>query len=180
MSRIKITSQKNILETELFDVKENELEFDNKVNRIHRDVLIRPAVSVFPLTDSYDIYLISQYRYLLGRSVLEATAGFIDKGEDAIGAAKRELKEEIGISADNWMELGKIEKSASVARQEQCLYLVRGLHAGAAQPEETEDIKIVKMPLSEAVEKVMSGEINTASTTIGILMLDKMRQKGKI
>lgn len=180
MSRIKVISQKNILKTDFFDVNEVDLELSTGSKRRHYDVIRRPAVSVFPITVTQEIYLVSQYRYMLERTTLEAVAGFIDGNEEPMDAAKRELSEELGLTAEVWKQISDVTMSASVIKQKQYLFLASGLHEGVAHPEEIEDITLIKMPLSEAVKKVMDGIIDTAATQIGILMLDKMRQEGKI
>lgn len=180
MSQWKIISQKSVFKAKLFDVKE--IVFKNKEGRkkIHHNVQRDTIVSVFPLTDSYEIYLISEYRYMLGKTVLEAVAGHMGRRESTIAAAKRELKEEAGISALQLEEIVRVELSSSVFNSKSHLFLAKGLEFGEADLDDDEEISLVKMPLSQAVEKVMTGEINNASSMIGILMLDKLRREKKL
>src|SRR6185437_7183126 len=110
-------------------------------------------------TDKKEMYLISQYRYTLKSNSLEAVAGFIDEGETPLQAAKRELKEETGMTASSWEEIGKLEIAGSVVRGQTYLFLARDLEIGEAEPEEDEDITLLKMPIKEAVTKVFGGEI---------------------
>lgn len=180
MTQWKLTSQKTILRTKLFNVKE--IEFENKKGKkkIHHQAERVPIVSVFPLTDTYEIYLISQYRYMLDKTVLEAVAGHVEKKETTIMAAKRELKEEAGITSHQLEEIARIEMAGSVFRSKNHLFLAKGLEIGDNKPEDDEQISIVKMPLTIAVEKVMTGEINHASSMIGILLLDKLISQKKL
>jgi len=180
MSQWKIISQKPVFKAKLFDVKK--IVFKNKSGKekIHHIAQRDTIVVIFPLTDQYEVYLISEYRYMLRKTVLEAVAGHIDRKESTIAAAKRELREEAGISALQLEEIARIEMSGSVFKSKSHLFLAKGLEFGETNLDEDEEISIVKMPLEKAVEKVMLGEINHASSMIGILMLDKLRAQRKL
>lgn len=180
MSQWKIISQKTILKTELFNVKEIELQSSAGKRKIHHEAERAPVVSVFPLTDQYELYLISQYRYMYKKSVLEAVAGYVKKKETTIAAAKRELKEETGIEASQLEEIARIRMAGSVFKSTTNLFLAKGLEMGDNNLDDDEEITVIKMPLSEAVEKVMTGEINHATSIIGILLLDKLRNEKKL
>lgn len=179
MDKWKILSRKKILKAKLFDVEELKIESGNKT-RLHHVAKRRPTVSVFPITQNYELYLVSQYRYLLKKQTLEAMAGFIEENESPIEAAKRELVEETGIKAKLWKRLIKVEMSASVFKSKSHLFLARGLKNGTSRPDEDENIKLVKLSLDKAVNKVLRGEINHSSSVIGILFLDRLRREGKL
>jgi len=117
---------------------------------------------------------------MLDKVVLEAVSGYVDKKETTIAAAKRELKEESGMEAGQLEEIARIEMAGSVFKSKGHLFLAKGLEIGENKPEEDEEISIVKIPLSMAVEKVMVGEINHSATVIGILMLDRLRMEKKL
>lgn len=175
----KIVSQKTVFKAKLFDVKELKIKRAGK-SVIHRTAERHPTVSVLPLTEDYEIYLVGQYRYMLGERTLEAMAGFINRGEAPLSAAKRELQEETGLTAIYWKELVKIQLAASVFKAESTLFLAKDLKQGRQKQDEGEDISVVKMKLSDAVNKVMKKKINHAATVIGILFLDKLRREGKL
>lgn len=180
MSRWKLVSQKTVLRAKLFDVKQ--IDFETKIGKkkIHHQAERVPIVSVFPLTDSYEIYLLSQYRYMLKKTVIEAVAGHVDRKESVIVAAKRELKEEAGITAMQLEEIARIEMSGSVFKSKVHLFLAKGLEIGDNKLDEDEEISLIKMPLDEAVQKVMTGELNHSTSMIGILLLDKLRKEKKL
>lgn len=180
MNQWKIVSQKPVFKAQLFDVKEIEFRNEAGKKKVHHVAERVPIVSVLPLTDSYEIYLISEYRYTLKKTIIEAVAGHVEKNETTIGAAKRELKEEAGIVASQLEEIARVEMSGSVFKSRTHLFLAKGLEIGDNKPDEDEEITVVKMPLSLAVEKVMNGEINHASSMVGILMLDKLRRDKKL
>jgi len=175
-----ITDKKSIYNSKLFKVEQEEILLPNGKKKIYDFVERVPIVIVFPITPDYDIYLISEYRTLHKKRVIEAVAGHVDKGESVLETAKRELKEEVGLSGARWDQLAEIKAAGSVIRSDMTLFTVRDLEVGKPSPEEGEDIILLKMPMDEAVEKVMSGEINISSAVIGILLIDKLRREGKI
>lgn len=180
MSRWKIVSQKNVLRVKLFDVKQLNFQTETGKKKIQHFAERIPTVSVFPLTDSYEIYLISQYRYMLKKTVLEAVSGYVESKETTVAAAKRELKEETGMSAQQFEEIARVEIAASAFKGKMHLFLAKGLEMGTDDPEEDEEISMIKMPLDTAVEKVILGEINHSASMIGILILDKLRMQQKL
>ncbi len=174
----KILSKKPVFQAELFTVREIEIEVNKKKFTQH-EVVKNPVVTIFALTDKNEVYLISQYRRLLEKTTLEAVAGFIDEGETPIKAAKRELKEEIGVTATDWQEFSVLNMAGSVTRGEAHLFLARGLTIGKPEPEDDEDITPVLVPFEKAVEKVLKGEIDIATTIAGILLIDKLIKEKK-
>ena len=172
--------EKPVLTTDLFTVNETTLTLDTGNTVVHHNIARRPTVIVFPLTPKYEIYLISQYRYLYKKKLLEVIAGFVEGGENPLTTARKELREEGGIEANQLEEFARLQLMASVVKATTHFFVARDLTVGIAHPEEDEDIELIKMPLSDAVAKVMSGEINTSSSVAGILLLDKLRKEKKL
>lgn len=177
---MKITSEKIVYKARFFEVKEQKLLSSTNKKQTYAIVERLPTVSIFPLTDKYELYLISQYRHMFKKRVLEAVGGHIERSETSLAAAKRELKEEAGISASQWEEIARIQKSGSVVKETSHIFLARDLEQGKASPDEGEDIVLVKLFLDEAVAKVTSGEINHAATMIGIFILDSLKREKKL
>ena len=86
-------------------------------------------------------------------------------------SAKRELKEETGLIASDWQELMKLHTSNSVTDERGLVYVARNLRQGETEFEETEDLLIQKLPLEEAIERVLNGEITDAISVAGLLKL---------
>ncbi len=177
MNSVKIISKNSILHTELFDIVDTVVEKNGK-QYLHKNIDQKEVVFVFPLTTDNEIYLVRQYRYLLEKEMIEAVAGFINDNEDPLVAAKRELQEETGLTAQAWKKLGTIERGASVVRGRLHMYVATELSEGEQNLDEFEEIEIVKLPFPQALEDVMNGEMNTAITMLGMLMIDKL-QKGE-
>ena len=93
-----------------------------------------------------------------------------------LDSAKRELKEETGLSANDWQELMKLHTSNSVTNERGLVYVARDLTEGETEFEETEELLIQKLPLEEAVERVLSGEITDAISVAGLLKLKTIIQ----
>ena len=128
------------------------------------------AVGIVPVTDDGRVIVERQYRYPLDSVITEIPAGKLDsKSEDRLSAAKRELREETGITADEWTDMGVYYPAAAYTDEKITLYLARGLHFGQQDLDDDEFINIEAVPLDELVNDVMSGEITDGKTQVGIL-----------
>lgn len=127
------------------------------------------AVGVVPVDQEGYTYLVGQYRYTLSEYSWEIPEGGAPFEEDPLEAAKRELKEETGFIAQQWQLISRIHTSNSVTDEEGFLFLATGLLSGESEPEETEDLRIKRVLLSEAVEMVMDNRITDSLSIAGIL-----------
>lgn len=180
MSHDNAISQKVILQTPLFTVTECHYQGDGGTPRIQHDVKRLPTIAVFPITKELDVYLIKQYRQMYKTYLCESVAGFIDANETPLEAAKRELKEEAGITAETWQDVLGVDLAGSVIEAHSTIFIAKDLTLGTPQPDEDEEIELMTMSLDEAVKKVMTREIQTATSIIGILLLDQLRREGKL
>ncbi|SRR5581483_7389108 len=124
------------------------------------------------------VLLEKQYRHAAGRFLLELPAGRIDEGEPALKAAKRELLEETGYSAQRWERVLHFWASPGFVAEAMSIYLARGLKPGTAEPEDDEVIEIQLVPLKKAVSMVLKGTIQDAKTIAGVLWLAQQTRKG--
>jgi len=127
-----------------------------------------PGVAILPVDDEGFVYLVKQFRYVVGRMSLEVIAGSIED-EKPLEAAKREAKEELGVKAEMWTNVGQIDMDTSIVKNVVHLFIAEKLKIGKPESEGTEQIETVKMKLSEAVEKVMSGEITHSVSCVLLL-----------
>jgi len=139
----------------------------------HSVVTIKPGISVLAIDDQQYVYLTHEFHYAVGRVTLETVSGGIDAGESSEQAARRELQEELGLLADELTHLGTVDPFTSSLYSPTGLYLARGIAETSANPEGTEMIETVKMPLAEAVEKVMTSEITHAPSCVLILKVER-------
>lgn len=131
-------------------------------------VEMKPGVCILAIDDERNAYLTKQFRYALGAESLEVIAGGLDEGEP-LENAKRELKEETGIEADEWISLGAAEIDTSIVHSPAHFFVARKLKFGKPKREGTEAIKPVRINFDEAVGKVLSGEIKHAASCVLIL-----------
>ncbi|MFH1332280.1 MAG: NUDIX hydrolase [archaeon] len=157
--------------------------FEDKVIRpdgkegVYGWVSLNPGVSVLPVDEKGNVYLGKDFQYAIGKISLEAISGGINPGETHLEAAKRELKEELGITSKEWIYLGQFNSSTAVVNSNQFLYMAKGLTFGEQELEAGENIKLVKISLEEAVNKVMDGTIFDGQTTSLILKVNHYIEK---
>lgn len=138
------------------------------------------ALGVLPLDEDYNTWLVGQYRYPLKAYSWEIPEGGGPLGTDPELSAKRELAEETGLVASKLMEIQRMHLSNSVSDELAIIYLAQDLQLGKAEPEETEDLQLIKLPFAKAVEMVINGEITDSMSVAGILKVHLMLQKGEI
>lgn len=128
------------------------------------------AVAVVPVTDDGKVVVERQFRYPLNEVITEIPAGKLDSfTEDRLAAAKRELEEETGYTADNWQELGDFHPTAAYCDEKITLYLATGLHQGNRHLDDDEFLNVMAVPMEELVADIMSGRITDGKTQAAIL-----------
>lgn len=132
------------------------------------------AIGIVPMDEEGHIYMVGQFRYVLGKFSLEIPEGGGPVGTDPLESAKRELKEETGLEAKSWEKLFEMDTSNSVTDERAIVYLATGLVQGDASPEETEELTVSKIHLNQAYQMVLDGEITDSISVVAIL---KMRIK---
>lgn len=134
------------------------------------------GIGIIPIDDEGNTWLVGQYRYTLDEFHWEIPEGGGPLKENPLEAAKRELKEETGLSAKKWTPLLRMNPSNSVSDEECMIYLAEDIEQGESDLEETEaDLKVKKMPLKDAIEMVVRGEIADSMTMTGLLMVGRIR-----
>ena len=172
----------------------SELIFDGKVLHLYRDEINLPdggksfreyckhngAVCVVPLTREGEVICIRQYRYALDRVTLEIPAGKFDYiGEDHREAALRELREETGYTTETLVDIGPLATSPALLTEIIYCYLAEDLVPGDCDPDPDEFLEMVKIPLCELVDMILSGEVQDAKTQAAVLKVWAMIQKRK-
>ncbi len=158
--------------------------FDGNLLHIYKDVVELPngekatreyfkhmgAVAVVPVTDDGRIVMEKQYRYPAGRVVTEIPAGKINKGEtDPLECGKRELEEETGYTADEWIDLGIYQPAMAYCDEVIYLYIAKGLHFKKQKLDEDEFLNVELIPLEKLIEEIMKGNIKDGKTQVALL-----------
>ena len=135
------------------------------------------AVAILPIFEDGSVLIEHQYRYAHGRVVKEIPAGKLDsKEEDALEAAKRELREETGLSANKWTDLGVIIPSVAILSEQIRLFLAEGLTGGEVAPDEDEFLHLERIPFESLLAMVLSGEIKDSKTQVAALKYELYRR----
>jgi len=135
------------------------------------------AVAIIPIVDDGRILLERQFRYPLGRVMVEIPAGKIDPGEEPLDTARRELLEETGRTAGKWRHLGTIHPLAAYSNEHIELYLATELSAPQADAalDDGEILETFTLPLEEALTWIRDGRITDSKTMIGLMWAGRLR-----
>jgi len=174
-----------VFKGKLLGLSVNKVELPDK-NITEREVVSHPgAVAIVPITSKYEVVMVRQYRFAIGKQTLELPAGTLEEDEKPIICAKRELEEEIGMRAKEWERMISIYPSPGYCNEIIHIYLAKELEdlhkennikektLNIKKSERDEFINKVVIPLNEAKDKIFSGEITDAKTIIGILLATK-------
>lgn len=135
------------------------------------------GVCIVPLMPNGDVFVEKQFRYPVNRVMTEIPAGKLDfPEEDRLVAAKRELAEETGITADEWICLGDYLPAAAYTDEVTTMYLAWGLHFGEQNLDDDELINVEAMPIKELIDMIMDGKICDGKTISALFKTAKMLQ----
>ena len=156
----------------VFDHQVDEIEYDSG-NKGIREIAIHPGGAVVvPVKDDGKIILVKQYRYPLHKTLIELPAGKLDKGEDPLVCAIRELEEETGYKAKEIKKLGEIYTAPGYCTEVLHIYSASGLTPGNHNREEGElGMEILEFSIEEIELMISSGKITDAKTIVGIFYL---------
>ena len=157
--------------------------FDGRILHVRRDTVLLPnghqstrevvdhpgGVGILALDDQNRVLIVSQFRYPYGEVLRELPAGKLEYGEDPAQAAVRELREETGAVAGSFQSLGELYPSPGYCGEIIRMYLARDLSFGDTDPDEDEFLGLERVPFSQLVEQVLSGEIRDAKTIAAVL-----------
>jgi 8-oxo-dGTP pyrophosphatase MutT (NUDIX family) len=171
----KTLSSKTVYENAWIKVREDAVVCPDGSKGIYGVVETRIATGVVAMTPENEIFLVGQYRYPLDSYSWEIIEGGSDPQESPLQAAKRELKEEAGIVASQWEQLGGVVHLSNChSSEEGYIFLAKDLEFFEAEPDATEILKIKKLPLSEALEMLDSGVITDG---MSVIALERLRNK---
>ena len=175
----------------------SELLVDAPIIAVRRDDVIMPgevvaqreivehlgAVAVVALDENNRVAMVQQYRHSVAQRLWELPAGLLDvKGEDELSGAQRELQEEAGLAAEEWAVLTDLVTSPGFGEEAVRVFLARGLSPVeklAAEGDEEADMGFAWVPLAEAVERILAGEIVNSIAVAGILAAYACVQEGR-
>jgi len=166
----KINKQTQLHHGRVFSMVKENITLDNNVT-IDIDIIRHPGASaIVPLSDNNMVILIKQYRHAIGGYIWEIPAGTLNKNEDPLECAKRELTEETGFKADVFQKLGEITPVPGYSDERIHLFLATGLTPAKQNLDADEILKVHEIPLDEVMKMINKGEIQDGKTICGMFM----------
>ncbi len=165
-----------LLESELLagspwrSVLSDTLELGREKTTIYTYLATPRAVFVMPVTSEGELLLVRQYRHPVRDWTLEVPAGSVEDGETPLEAAQRELAEEVGGRSSSWRHLTTFYSSSAHLSLRSDIFLATGVEVDAAHPEEDEDVALVRVPITAAVERARAGGFSEGQTALAILL----------
>ena len=166
--------------------------YDNPWISVQEDQVIKPngeqgiyglvsfknlAIAILAIDHEEQTYLVGQYRYTLNAYSWEIPeGGCLIGSEQPLQAAQRELREETGLIAQNWQDLGLVHTSNSVTNETAHLFLATQLQLGPSDPEETEILQVRRLPFDQALQLALQGQITDALTLTALFKYQILRQ----
>jgi 8-oxo-dGTP pyrophosphatase MutT (NUDIX family) len=166
--------------------KNRKTEYENNWIKVDHDEVINPnggkgiygvvhyknlAIGVIPLDEENNTWLVGQHRYPQNKYSWEIIEGGGPIGVDPIESAKRELQEEVGLTAESYDLFLEMDLSNSVSDERALIYVAKGLKQVNTNPDDTEVLDVIKKPFREVLKMVMQGEITDSMSVAGILKL---------
>jgi len=133
-----------------------------------REIVVHPGSTAIVAVHDGAVVLVRQLREPARKPLLELPAGTLEDGEEPLASAQRELAEEVGLRGGRWRELGGFWTSPGFLREYMHVFLAEELEPGEAEPDEDEDVEIVRWPVAEIPERI--GELEDAKTIAGLLL----------
>lgn len=150
-------------------------------NKCIREVIEHNGgVCVVPITDNNEIIYVKQFRYPYSEVIIEIPAGKREGDEEPIVCGKRELKEETGYTAKEFVFLGELYPTPAYCDEIIYMYAAKGLTLGKTNFDNDEFLEIESMPIEQFVEKILSGEIKDAKTQTAVLKVNELMRQGAL
>ncbi len=174
----KIFASSHVYHDPWIDVRRDDVIRPDGQEGTHCVVEMKAGVCVVALDAEGYVYLTDEFHYGIARYSLEGVSGGIEPGEASLDTARRELEEELGLRAESWTDLGSVDPFTTIVVSPTRLFLAEELSEGVLQPEGTELIRRVKMPLAAAVSQVQESQITHGPTCVLLLKIALRRQAG--
>jgi ADP-ribose pyrophosphatase len=171
----RLKSSREVYRNQWIRVREDQIEWHAGASALYGVVEVKPGVCVLPILADGRVVLVREFKYAIQREALEAISGGIDAGESADAAAGREVAEETGYRAGRLTKLGDLDPLSSVVRAPASLFLAEELTPGEPNPDEAEHVRVVELPLAEAVAMALDGRIRHGPSTVLLLRAARLR-----
>lgn len=173
-----VVSTQRIYSGKILDLERWRVRLPNGNDTDREIVLHKGAAAIVALDEAGQVVLVRQHRPAVNKCTWEIPAGKLDTAqEDVLDAARRELREETGIVAENWELLSKIDTTPGFCSESIGIYLALGLTQAEIDLDDDEFVEVKKFPLSLAIEMTTDGRITDAKTICGLLLANLKMEK---
>lgn len=157
----------------MLTVKRDQVRLPNG-QQSQREYVVHPgAVVIVAVLPNGRIVFERQFRYPLHQVFIELPAGKIDAGEDVLSTGQRELQEETGYTAQQWVKLGLVHPCIGYSNEVIHIYLAQQLTAGQHQRDDDEALEVFDLSMAECMQMIVAGEITDGKTSVALLLAEK-------
>ena len=167
---VEVISSQRVFSGRAFNVRVDQVRVNESPPRSWEVVEHTGAVTMVPVDEEGNVWMVRQYRHSAAAELLELPAGTVEPGEDPDATAARELQEEIGMAAADLKRIGEFFLAPGYSSELMRLYLAQGLTPAALPPDADEDIRVEKIPFPDAVRMAIDGQIRDAKSVAGLLL----------
>ena len=166
-------SSETLVKGRLLTVNSDQVRLANGHMAQREYVLHAGAVIIVPLLANGNVILERQFRYPLRQVFIELPAGKIDENEEVLHAGQRELLEETGYGASEWLRLGQTHPCIGYSNEVIHIYLARGLTEGAHQRDVDESLEVFDLPFAQCLNMIVQGEVTDGKTVAAMFLAEK-------
>ena len=177
-TEIKLNS-KEIFKGNVFRVTMDQVELENGMTSFREVVHHNGGACILPLTDDDKVLMVRQYRYALKEELWELPAGKLEKDEDPFEAAKRELEEECGVTAERFINLGVLYPTVGYDSEKIYIWAAKGLKPHQPAPGRIGEFWMWQAAFDDVLQMVMTDEIRDSKTVTAMLKYAWLRQRGE-
>jgi len=164
-----LLSSKEVYKNKWICVQEDKVIHANGKKGIFGIVNMKAGSTILAINDAGEVYLVEEYNYGIKQNSIYLISGGLEKKETPLATAKRELKEEVGLEAKKWINLGVINPFSTVINSPNYMFLALGIKKGKSHLDDEEILKVIKKPFYEVVEMVMENKITHGASCTAIL-----------
>ncbi len=176
----RVLGSRSVYRNKWLFVREDEVIHPNGSRGVFGVVRMKPGSTVLAVTDSREALLIREFKYGVERDTLELISGAIEESESPLDAAKRELREEAGFEAAEWVDLGVIDPFTTVIQSPNYLFLARDLTDVGRSPDDGETVEVIRLPFERLLKLVMANEITHAASCVSVMKaIEYFRNTGR-
>ena len=171
-SKFEVVSSKYVYQGRVVNLRTDNVRVFLSDKTVCREVVEHSgSVGIVAIDEDDNVYLVSQYRHAVDKVLMEIPAGTLEKGESSIETAKRELREEIGMSADHLISAGSFYLAPGYSSETMEVYLAKGLNSDPLPQDVDEDIVVHIVPFEKLLEQICAGEFSDIKTVAALLLV---------